>query len=61
MKISFSLLFLFAIGVSCSKNDDDDCGIPVEGNSATFLENMMVGDKIYCFVVPVGHGWDRIW
>ncbi len=47
MKIFFTLLLLFAISVSCSKNDDDDCGIPAEENSATFLENMQVGDKIY--------------
>jgi len=47
MKISFTLLLLFAIGVSCSKNDDDDCGAPAQAKSENFLESMSVGDKFY--------------
>ncbi|NEN24311.1 hypothetical protein G3O08_12430 [Cryomorpha ignava] len=48
MKNYFALLLLVAIGISCTKNDDDDCGIPNPPEaSENFLESLNIGDKLY--------------
>jgi len=47
MKNYITLFFICAIGVSCTKNDDENYREPTPTKSGNFLQDLHVGDKLY--------------
>lgn len=57
MKNYFTLLIIVAFCVSCTKNDDGQCGFDNSvGKSKNFLESMHIGDKLY-YTMLIGENY----